>query len=134
MEISDHLSCSQVFGRLDDLLRKLPMIRSTASLSRSELHRHWQDWRSECCRRRDASEFATMPPLQLLVQVNTSSLCEIGAPSESVRPHLLCRFYLVRKRHLKSKSKYWSRSDNGNPYLPPDTCGFELKGLSLLRL
>ncbi len=64
----------QMFGSMDDLLRKMPVVRSTAGVSRSELHRRWQEWRSECCRRRDAGVFAARPHLHMLARVRTMAV------------------------------------------------------------
>lgn len=58
---------------MDELLRKAPMVYSTASRSRSELHRHWQEWRSECIRRRDSGYFYAIPWLQKIVKVSEPS-------------------------------------------------------------
>lgn len=58
---------------MDELLRKAPMVYSTASRSRSELHRQWQEWRSECIRRRDGGDFLAVPWLQMLVRVSQPS-------------------------------------------------------------
>ncbi len=63
----------QVFGNMDELLRKAPMVYSTASRSRSELHRHWQEWRSECIRWRDSADFIGIPWLQKIVMVSQSN-------------------------------------------------------------
>lgn len=59
----------QVHSSMDELLRKAPMILSTASLSRAELQRRWNEWRSEVVRRRGAGEFASVPELDLLAQI-----------------------------------------------------------------
>ena len=59
----------QVFASMDELLRKAPMVYSISSRSRSELHRLWQEWRSECIRRRDGGDFVGAPWLNKIVKV-----------------------------------------------------------------
>ena len=63
----------QVFASMDELLRKAPMVYSIASRSRSELHRQWQEWRSECTRRRDSGEFVAVEGLHNLVKVSQAN-------------------------------------------------------------
>ena len=60
---------SQVFESMDELLAKIPMMRSSAMASKADLLRGWQEWRGECCRRRDRGDFMLLPELQLLCQV-----------------------------------------------------------------
>ena len=60
----------QMFSTVDELLRKVPMLHPTASLTRAELHRQWQEWKAECMRRRDGGEFMALPQLQLLCRVS----------------------------------------------------------------
>ena len=63
--------CSlQLFGSVDELLRKAPMLRSTVGHTRAELYRQWQEWRAECCRRRDAGGLVAVPQLLLLCRVS----------------------------------------------------------------
>ena len=46
------------------------MLRSTVGHTRAELYRQWQEWRAECCRRRDAGGLVAVPQLQLLCRVS----------------------------------------------------------------
>ena len=64
---------------MDELLRKAPMVYSTASRSRSELHRQWQEWRSECIRWRDSADFIGIPWLQKIVRVS----CKCYIPKQN---------------------------------------------------
>ncbi|KAL5473916.1 hypothetical protein EMCRGX_G028483 [Ephydatia muelleri] len=58
----------KVFESMDELLTKMPMMRSSVTASKAELLRSWQEWRGECCRRRDRGDFMLVPELQLLCQ------------------------------------------------------------------
>lgn len=64
------LPLPQMFSTIDELLRKVPVLYPTASLTRAELHRQWQEWRGECMRRRDGGDFMTVQELQLLCRVS----------------------------------------------------------------
>jgi nuclear pore complex protein Nup85 len=62
-------SMERVFSSMDELLCKAPMVRSSSSLTRAEQQHSWQQWRRECCSRRDAGDFVALPQLQLLARV-----------------------------------------------------------------
>lgn len=67
----DDVTCLfQVFGSMDELLRKAPMVYSTVSRSRAELHRLWQEWQAECVHRKNTPEFVGVKELQTLAEVS----------------------------------------------------------------
>ena len=84
---------------MDELLRKVPMIRSVVGRSRTEQRGAWHDWRQECRRRRDRGDFVGCPQLHLLCGVSTAIYnwqCMLS---------LLVRYYVEMKTVLRNQSK-----------------------------
>ena len=52
---------------MKELLKKAPMVKFPADLSRAELRHHWLEWKGEASKR---VEFFTHPELHLLAMVS----------------------------------------------------------------
>lgn len=96
------LTHSQAHASMDELLRKAPMILSTASHSRAELQRRWSEWRSECVRRRVGGEFAAEPKLDFLAAVSADWLENFPSHTHSS----LCRYWVEKRKYSVVQSKW----------------------------
>ena len=64
-----HYLYAQVFSSMKELLHKAPMLKSTVGKSRSELHRHWSEWKKMGSQKKASGVFLTLPQLHLLAKV-----------------------------------------------------------------